>query len=170
MGRLGRVLSSRLVSRRDVSFYEVKVDTGGGANVVAQQYTGPGLEGRPLAGDYAILAPFARSGGYVIVGYVEAESVGDPGATRIHARAGDGSRAVSWLLRPDKSATLDNGSGAIELQPDGTVDINGATITPDGEVISKAGTNLDDHGHDQTPDSDGDAQQRTGPAVTPAGP
>ena len=168
MGRLARVLSSRLVERRGVKFYEVKVDPGGGANVVAEQYTGPGLDGRPQAGDYAILTTFARSGGYVIVGYVEAQDVGDPGSVRLRARGANGHHAVSWLLRSDGSALLENDNGYIELRESGAVEINGATITPGGDVVSASGNSLDDHGHDQLPDSDSDNQERTGPAVMPA--
>lgn len=52
-------------------------------------------------------------------------------------------KAVSEY-KPDGTFTFNNGKVSITYQTDGNVKVNGATITPDGNVITKKGVNLDD--------------------------
>ncbi len=47
-------------------------------------------------------------------------------------------------FKPSDEVELTNGSGTITLKPDGNIDANGCTITPDGNVITANGVNLDD--------------------------
>ena len=47
----------------------------------------------------------------------------------------------------DGTALMQNGAGTFKLQADGTFLINGLKITPDGNVITAAGTNLNTHRH-----------------------
>ena len=62
-------------------------------------------------------------------------------------------------MKIDKSGvwSFDNGSAKFTAQSDGNFDMNGAKVTPDGNVITKSGTNLDQlyawfqrHGHNYT--------------------
>ncbi|QEQ94904.1 hypothetical protein pEaSNUABM56_00105 [Erwinia phage pEa_SNUABM_56] len=62
-------------------------------------------------------------------------------------------------LKVDKAGvwTFDNGAAKFTAQTDGNFDMNGAKVTPDGNVITKSGTNLDEfyawfkrHGHNYT--------------------
>jgi hypothetical protein len=46
-------------------------------------------------------------------------------------------------LRPSGELYITNGGAEIKLNPSGTITANGATITPDGNVITANGTNLD---------------------------
>ena len=70
-----------------------------------------------------------------------------------------------------------NGSGSFELQSGGTIDLNGVTIDPSGNIITPTtmtaatliapsvlanGKDVADHAHAQGVDSDGDTQQNTG--------
>lgn len=50
-------------------------------------------------------------------------------------------------LRPDGTTLMQNGAGSFQLQADGAFLINGLKITPDGNVITAAGTNLNTHRH-----------------------
>ncbi|MBK2258740.1 hypothetical protein [Francisella philomiragia] len=62
-------------------------------------------------------------------------------------------------VNADTSIELANNSGFLKIKPDGEVNINGAKITPDGEIITKAGINVDKHTHSQPNDSYGNIEQ-----------
>lgn len=47
----------------------------------------------------------------------------------------------------DGTTLMQNGAGSFQLQADGTFLINGLKITPDGNVITATGTNLNTHRH-----------------------
>ena len=62
-------------------------------------------------------------------------------------------------MKIDKAGvwSFDNGAAKFTAQTDGNFDMNGAKVTPDGNVITKNGTNLDEfyawfqrHGHNYT--------------------
>jgi hypothetical protein len=55
----------------------------------------------------------------------------------------DGSQ-FAWL-KNDGTVSVENPAGHIRIAVDGTVTINGATITPGGDVITAAGISLDNH-------------------------
>ncbi|QGZ16307.1 hypothetical protein Hena1_01570 [Erwinia phage Hena1] len=74
-------------------------------------------------------------------------------------------------MKIDKAGvwSFDNGAAKFTAQEDGNFDMNGAKVTPDGNVITKSGTNLDEfyawfqrHGHNYTWTAGG------GSNVTPA--
>ncbi|MFL1549770.1 Gp138 family membrane-puncturing spike protein [Pseudomonas sp. D47] len=50
-------------------------------------------------------------------------------------------------VRADGTTLMQNGAGSFQLQADGTFLINGLKITPDGNVITAIGTNLNTHRH-----------------------
>ena len=62
---------------------------------------------------------------------------------RLRNRAGT---QFAWL-KNDNTIELANGAGSMLLQADGSFLINGLTITPDGNVITAAGVNLNTHLH-----------------------
>lgn len=66
-------------------------------------------------------------------------------------------------VNSDTSIELANNSGSIKIKPDGEVNINGAKITHDGQIITALGKNVDSHTHKQPPDSAGNSQQETLP-------
>lgn len=53
----------------------------------------------------------------------------------------------SISLSPDGSMSLTGGSASISTSPDGTITINGLTITPDGNLITATGTDVNTHFH-----------------------
>lgn len=57
----------------------------------------------------------------------------------------NGSGAMS--LSPNGSMSLTGGSASISTSPDGTIVINGLTITPDGNLITAAGVDVNTHIH-----------------------
>jgi len=62
----------------------------------------------------------------------------------------------------DVSVHLKSGGG-IEIVSTGDTTINGARITPDGDVITQSGVSLDNHPHAQGADSDGNSEVDTDP-------
>lgn len=51
---------------------------------------------------------------------------------------------AKMTLKPDGTMQYNNGSANIVAQPDGNVKVNNLTITPDGNVITASGVNLND--------------------------
>lgn len=62
---------------------------------------------------------------------------------RIRNRAGT---QFVWL-KNDNTIAMENGAGMFQLLADGSFLINGLTITPDGNIITAAGVNLNLHIH-----------------------
>jgi len=62
---------------------------------------------------------------------------------RLRNRAGN---QFAWL-KNDGSIFIENGAGHIRLGADGTVTINGATISTDGNVTTAAGKSMNTHRH-----------------------
>lgn len=157
MGRIAKILSFLRVTRRDAKVSDVKLDTGGGANITAEHFSTPGDDSFPLTTDYAIVVDIPRSGGGVVVGYIDPVNapVALEGEKRIYARdPADGSIKASMrlmnegsiqivsvgggsiLLQSDGTTVMDNSNGSILLQSDGTVNINGVTIDTSGKITA----------------------------------
>ena len=62
---------------------------------------------------------------------------------RLRNETGD---QFAWL-KNDGSIAVENAAGHIRIAADGTVTINGATITPAGDVVSATGVSLSTHVH-----------------------
>lgn len=65
-----------------------------------------------------------------------------------------------WI-KADGTIERTNGNGTDTMLPDGTVNINGVTISPSGVITLPNGVILNTHGHNQDPDSAGNTQQKT---------
>lgn len=132
---ISRLLSfSRVTADNGAKLSEAKIDTGGGANVTGEHFATPGSDSHPLPNDTLLAVHVRRSGGLVVVGYIDTENEGKagPGEWRAYARNSDGEPVVEVWLKSDGSAVVDNGAGAIELKPNGDIDLNGAIIDSAG--------------------------------------
>lgn len=166
MGRIGKLLSFVRTIRNGANVSDVKIDPGGGPNITAQHFADPGDDSFPLTTDYPISVDVAGSGRESIVGYVDPLNtpVAQPGDKRIYARdANSGAIVVEVWLKNDGTATIFNDNGIFILQPDGEFNINGARITPDGDIITASGVSLNNHYHEQGADSNGDSEVDTDP-------
>lgn len=162
MGRIGEYLSRAVEAVRDVSLSRVKAALGGGETVVTEHFQPPGEDSAGLPGDWTLHVRVPRNGGYATVGVVTGlEPKAGPGEVRRYARDSDGEEVVSFWLKSDGSAIMENENGAIQLKANGEADINGARITPDGDVITSDGISLRNHYHTQPNDAGGDAEQPT---------
>jgi len=63
-----------------------------------------------------------------------------PSGSNVELKWGD--KKLSF--KPSDEVELTNGAATVTLKPDGNIDANGCTITPDGNVITANGVNLDD--------------------------
>lgn len=202
MGWVAKILSFTRNMRYGVNISDVKVNLGGGENITPEHYANAGDDSYPLLTDYAYGSNIPRTGTGVVTGYLD--PINTPkalsGDKRIYSRdsAGAGVSEV-WLkntgeilvsndngnitLRADGSIKGDNGSGFFELKTSGTVDINGVTIDPAGNInspstiiattsvsapllaaassLTVSGKEMSGHTHAQGNDSNGDTQVNT---------
>ena len=163
MGLIALVKSFTRVVRNGVRFSDVKVDPGGSANITGEHFADPGDDSHPLDSDYVAAMPVRRSGGAVAVGYADPINApkSGPGEKRIYGRDSAGVAVNEVWLKADSSVIISNALGAIELKADGSVDINGAIISPLGAVQTALGRDLDTHIHPIT--SGSSAPGPTGP-------
>lgn len=160
MGRIARVLAFLRVTRNNAKISDVKVDSGGGANITAEHFAPVGDDSYPLKTDYALTVDTRRSGGEAVVGYSDPLNTpkAEEGDKRIYARdPSDGSVVIEVWLKNDGTGTMSNANGSMTLSPDGTYTINGVTIDPSGNITSPSsisapsvvanGKELDGHLH-----------------------
>lgn len=166
MGRVAKVLSFLRTTRNGAKLSDVKLDPGGGSNITGEHFADPGDDSYPLEGDYAATLEIPRSGSQVPIGYSDTINTpkAEAGEKRIYGRDPATGQAVNEVwLKSDSSVIISNALGAIELKADGSVDINGAVISPTGEVTNATGVVLGTHVHAQGNDSGSDTQVPTNP-------
>lgn len=154
MGLVGKLLSFVRAVRNEAHVSDTKLDPGGGPNVTAEHFAGPGDDAYPMPGDYVLVVRTPQAGRQAAAGYVDplnAPAAG-LGEKRSYARGADGVAVVELWLKNDGAATLSNSNGRMHLQPNGDVVINGVTIYADGRVDVPAslvlnGRELNDHTH-----------------------
>lgn len=144
---MATVLSFLRVIRNDAKASDVKIDPGGGPNITAEHFSSAGDDSHPLPGDFAVTNDVQRSGGEVIVGYLDPlnDQKANPGDKRIYARdANTGAMIVELWLKNDGSTVLSNANGSLTLQANGDFLINGVTIDTNGNISTSGTVNADD--------------------------
>jgi hypothetical protein len=136
MSRIAQVLSSERVQDDGGHGVDVKADPGGGDAVLAPLFVDPGTDALPLPGDFVALDDSSGTGGEQATGFADVRNAGKakPGETRLYSRASDGAVKVEIYLQGDGALTIGNGAGAIVLEKNGDVTINGLRIAKDGKV------------------------------------
>ena len=168
MGRIAKILSFTRRVVNGIFFSDVKMNPDGGSNITGEHFADSGNDSPPLPDDTAVTVGIQRNGGQVPVGYIDTKNAGVavPGEARIYGRdnAGikineiylkaDGSILIANFfsgseieLKADGAVLITNGFGSFELKLDGTIDMNGATVTLLGDVITALGRSLDTHVH-----------------------
>jgi hypothetical protein len=128
LGFIASVLSFLNSSVNGAKVSDVKLDPGGRANVTAQHFSSAGDDSYPLATDYACAVEVKRSGGAVVVGYLD--PINSPksqeGDKRIYARESSGGVKVELWLKNSGEAVLSNSNGSVTLSAAGDI----TTVTP----------------------------------------
>jgi hypothetical protein len=121
VGRIGKLLSFIRSFRNDSNISDVKIDPGGGINITSEHFSSPGDDSHPLTSDYVITIKIPRTGGEVVVGYVDPINtpVAQEGDKRIYGRDGNGDDIVQVWLKNDGEALISNTNGSVKLRPDG---------------------------------------------------
>lgn len=166
------------------------MNLGGFFNNECDKVQPSGDDSRPLAKDDGYAQQWGGAGRFVVLGYFDYDNkIAQPGEKRIYGRDSSGNvtshvylmndgtikienDSVSYTLNPDGSTIETNGSGTKTMAADGTVNINGFIIAPDGAVESPVsitspsviadGKELAGHKHPQENDSAGNTEQDTG--------
>lgn len=122
MGVIGKLLSFVRAPRNGANQSDVKLDTGGGDVLTATHAQGSGDDSFPLPGDYPVSVRIDRSGGLVVVGFVEpdATQAAQAGERRLYARDGNRAEVVQIWLKNDGTLLASNSNGSYELRPDGS--------------------------------------------------
>lgn len=158
MGRIGRLLSFVRTLRNGSKVSDVKIDLGGGENILSEHFSDAGDDSFPLESDYVLTSQVPRSGGQVVAGYLDPINAPKalPGDKRIVGRdqatglvvvdvwlksSGEAVTANdngSFTLNPDGSIKGINGSGSFELEVGGDFRVNGVVIDTSGNITSPA--------------------------------
>lgn len=154
MGLISSVLSyTRVADRFGARVSDVKHNPGGGANETGEHFQAANQDAAPLPGDYLLTVSVQRTGGEAVVGFIDPnqEQTAEPGEYRAYARDANGAQVVQLHLKQDGTAVINNGAATVEVKPsgevntqnasgfytlqdDGTVNINGVTINPAGNI------------------------------------
>jgi len=140
VGILARIIEA-------LSTGEVKAEAHKGEVLHAPLFGPAGDDSPPLPDDTGYLGRMESTGGKACLGVVN-ETGAAPGEKRLYSRDGSGGVAATVWLQSDGTIVCVNGAGSITLQPSGVAEINGATITPAGDVVSLTGVKLSTHKHD----------------------
>lgn len=156
MGRIGKILSFLRVNKKNAKASEVKINQSGGNNITCEHFEDAGSDSFPLNTDYPIIVDIDRSGGSVVVGYLDplTEKKSQLGEKRIYARDSSGQSICEIWLKNDKTIEISNELGLFKLLANGEFNINGARITLDGDFITSSGISLSNHVHLQNDGND----------------
>jgi len=126
MGRVAVVLTIERTEGDEEAVLDVKIDPGGGANLMAPHFGAAGDDSPPLPGDYAVTVSVPGGNGEVVAGYLDPDNAGvaEGGERRLYSRDAERAIKATVWLRADGSVRVENDSGYWELGKDGTVDVN----------------------------------------------
>lgn len=178
MGRIGRILSYVFGKAGDDNIADIKSDIGGGDNRTAQHFQPANSVSQPLPSDIVVMVQVPGQGKMAAVGFVDPAAPQDiaAGEHKTYSRDSAGAVKASVTIKADGSVLITNDAGgSINLQSDGIVNINGATIDMSGAIESPTsitapsaiinGKELAEHTHTQDDDSGGNTEQNTGPNI-----
>lgn len=120
------------VEGSDVTVTPNQLDT-----TTTELLSAPGDDSPPLPGDFGLKTPVSPQGDSTISAFSrpESEQMSAPGEKRIYARNADGETVCYVHLKADGAFDVLNMSGkGIKAAADGTIDINGVVISPDGAI------------------------------------
>lgn len=176
MGRIGKLKELLGFTRGDASLRRVRADTGGKYTITGDLYQPAGDDTAPRPDDWVAMVK-GVDGRHHVVGVLDPKNTNTAasGERRLYSRKADGSVAASvhlkkdgevevkndaadFTVKPDGQVEMKNSAGGfIRLLPDGSVSINGVTISLAGALVapvsvgapsvSAAGKELASHTH-----------------------
>lgn len=151
IGAIGRLLNFNRSENNGTNFSQAVVDRGAGVSSTVEYFQPVGDDSHPLPGDYVILIPVRRQGGYSAVSYIDPknEQVAAAGEKRIYARNAAGDAVCIVWLKNDGSVHITNENGSFVMQANGDVVINGVIIKANGDIDAPG--RIDADGNIETP-------------------
>lgn len=137
MGLIGFIKSLTRATRQDgTKVDEYVVDLGGDEFLTAEHFGPAGDDSPARTDDRVAIYGITGRGRAVCLGFIDAnnEQLAQQGERRLYSRDGAGDRVAQVWLKGNGSVRTENASGYYELKPDGTVDANGTTIAPNGDI------------------------------------
>jgi hypothetical protein len=111
-------------------------------------FNNAGIESHPFPGDFALTVPVTSTGEHAAVGFISPNNeITAQGDTVLYSRSDATTVAARVAARSNGSVTIANGVGQITLLSNGTIDLNGVQVAPDGTITTAAGLQLDVHRH-----------------------
>ena len=149
MGFLADVLSFARETVRGAKAPEVKVDRGGGDTLRAGHFTNPGIDAVPLPGDVAAVEDSSGTGAGQVTGYQDplSEPEAAEGEVRIYSRSAPGVVIAKVWVKKTGEVLIANNIGTLTLNPDGTIEANGAVIDLTGNLTTAAQISSNTHLH-----------------------
>ena len=146
MGRIARVLDYIKTTINGANTSRTVVDLSAGANITADQFSSAGDDSAPVNSDYAITVSIQRTGGAVVVGYLDPKNpkVSNKGERRLLGRSQEGDKVSEIYLKNDGTITLFNDSAQTTISPNG--DIIGSNNNGSYEVNSGGVVTLSSNG------------------------
>lgn len=138
MGVIAKILSFTRTVKSGENAADVKADPGGGDNLTGEHFSSPGDDSHPLENDTVFLVDTVGDGNKNAVGYMDTKNIpkSDVGEKRIYARDGSGAMVAEIWLKKTGSIVIDNGSGSVELEPSGDINLNGVIIDANGKITA----------------------------------
>lgn len=120
----------------------------GGDRVTVQLALPPGYDGAALKEDYIVLMPIDGTTRLVGVASADtAEGECEAGEAMLYARNAVGAKRCRVHVKNTGEIEISNGAGSVVLNANGSIEINGASITLTGDVQTASGISLMAHTH-----------------------
>jgi hypothetical protein len=131
VGRIAKVLSFFRTLRNGAQLTDVKINTGGNVTKTCENFSSSGDDSQPLNTDYCAILDIERSGGSVVVGYVDPKNAGvtSAGEKRIYSRDGSGNIAAFIHLKSNGNISIENDVFDIRFDNDGFALINNTSCS-----------------------------------------
>lgn len=135
------IIKSVIRRVRNISVLDLTLDPGGGSNITSEHFSSAGDDSFPLPFDKAVTVDIRRSGGEVVVGYLDTKNPGITvgGEKRIISRDPITGLPVSQVyLKTDGEIEVSNAAALVIIKANGDVEAsNGAAsikINASGEI------------------------------------
>lgn len=116
MGRIAFVISFETSDAGDEQVSAVKVDIGGGETLTPDHFAPPGVDARPLPGDYVATSSHPGDNEESAVGYADPSNapVAADGEVRLYARNAGGTTVAYIHCKADGTVNI---NGNLEVDP-----------------------------------------------------
>lgn len=127
MGRIGRVIDIENNTSDGDNVRDVKIDIGGGQNLLAPLLQSSGVDAPPLPDDYVATVTHPGDNNETAAAFVDpsSELKSEKGEFRAFGRDATKTQKNEVHLKGDGTVSVNNDLGTLEIQPTGLITLNG---------------------------------------------